>query len=100
LREKTVTKTETERSPAPRINPACRVCSHPLRRDIEHDLFLADKSPRHIAELVPSLSRRQIQRHQRDCALHPQVRKQLFERMVHSALLRKAHAGKLTGGGG
>jgi hypothetical protein len=87
--------TEKTERPAPRKATSCAVCAHALRADIENDLFLADKSPRHIAELVPSLSRRQITRHMKECPLTDAIRKQLFERMCASALLRRAHASRL-----
>jgi hypothetical protein len=90
-------KTETMRAPI--RSATCAVCAHPMRGDIENDLFLADKSPRHIAELVPHLSRRQIARHMKACPLTDAIRKQLFERMCASALLRSAYTEKLKDNG-
>jgi hypothetical protein len=85
----------TERPSVPRTK-GCAVCAHPMRPDIENDLFLADKSARHIAELVPHLSRRQIARHMKECPLTEAIRRKLFERMCASAMLRRAHAEKLA----
>jgi hypothetical protein len=57
--------------------------SEPRREDMDFDLAIGGQSPRHIAGCLPTLSRKQIERHWREYPLHPRVRKLLFEKLCH-----------------
>ncbi len=93
------TETETtkaERSSAlPHKLEKCPVCRHVQRRAVERAVFLGDQPPRSIAAVVPTLSRRQIQKHMDRCPLLPDVRRKLFERLYRDALRKSEGEGEV-----
>ena len=66
---------------------ACRVCAHIRRADIEHALYLTQRSERYIALCVGGLSRRDLKHHKYRCSPLPHTCRRMVEKLV-----RRGHA--------
>ena len=61
---------------------SCPVCRHPLRRDVEHDLYFTSASYRRLARILSGVSRDALRHHKYNCQPLPHTRKQMVEKLV------------------